>query len=109
MSMQEPGLDLHAWESEYESLEPDLEDDPTRALPELANLVERMLGERGYQLEEPVTAQGNDPEILAEYRAAREVADLADAAEQPDPGDVASAINGLRAIYEYLIAERAAP
>src|SRR5918998_1711158 len=34
-AMQEPGLDRHEWESELQALEPELEDDPLGALPEL--------------------------------------------------------------------------
>jgi hypothetical protein len=62
MSLPEPGLDRHAWESELESLREGLADAPTQALPDLADLVGRMLAERGYQ-------EGDDPEVLASYRA----------------------------------------
>src|ERR671935_40443 len=47
----EPGLDRHEWESELSALEPELETGPRDALPELADLVERMLLERGYDVE----------------------------------------------------------
>ena len=33
--MSEPGLDRHEWETEWEQLEPDLEDSPSEALNEL--------------------------------------------------------------------------
>ncbi len=45
--MYDPGLDLHEWESEYQSLEDDLRTDPSHALPELDGLVARMLEESG--------------------------------------------------------------
>ena len=45
----EPGVEQHAWESEYEAILPLIEDDPAEALPELASLVERMLVDRGYR------------------------------------------------------------
>jgi hypothetical protein len=106
--MQEPGLDRHEWETEMEALEEELRDDPADALPDLADLVERMLIARGYDLEEPVTVEGDDPDVVREYQAARETADLAEAGNA-DPGDIAQAINGLRAIYDYLIVERSAP
>ena len=48
MARPKPGLDRHEWESELATLEPQLEDDPASALPGLADLVERMLLERGY-------------------------------------------------------------
>jgi hypothetical protein len=109
MSTPEPGLDLHEWESEFASIEPDLEDDPGGALPELTNLIGRMLTARGFAVDDPVADDGEEPEILAQFRAAREVSRLVDAAADVDPGDLADAINGLLAIYDYLIAERAAP
>src|SRR5438876_7170212 len=92
MSMQEPGLDRHEWESEMASLKDDLRDEPARALPELADLVEQMLLERGYALDDPVTREGDDPEIVASYTAAREVVDRCELGEECDPGDVADAI-----------------
>jgi hypothetical protein len=50
--MREPGLDRHLWESEWQALEPLVRDDPDEALPELDRLLERMLLEEGYPLEE---------------------------------------------------------
>lgn len=106
----EPGLDRHEWESELASLEDDLRDDPRQALPQLADLVERMLGERGYDLEDPVTQEGDEREVVAEYLAAREVADRLELAEEHvDPGDVAQAVNGLRAVFDHLLAARETP
>jgi hypothetical protein len=108
MSAQEPGLDLHEWISRYESLEPDLRDDPAGALPELRRLVEEMLQERGYALSDPVAREGDDPEVFATFTSARELA-LRSEGDGIDPGDVAEAIEGFMAVYEHLIAERAAP
>ena len=107
--MYEPGLDRHEWETELEQLEPTLEDDPAGALPELAHLVERMLVSRGYDLDEPVTRAGAERDVVAEYLAARELADVVETGERPDPGDLGQAIQGLLAVFETLIAERAAP
>ena len=45
--------DRHAWESEYASLEEDLRTRPLEALPELLDLVERMLASAGYVEPEP--------------------------------------------------------
>jgi hypothetical protein len=108
MAMQEPGLDRHEWETELQSLEDDLRDDPESGLPQLADLVERMLVERGFTPEDPVASDGADPEILASYRAARETATLAERGDV-DPGDVGDAIEQLRAVFDYLVAERSAP
>jgi hypothetical protein len=105
----EPGLDRHEWESELASLDDDLRDSPAEALPELAELVGRMLEGRGYDLDDPVAREGDDREVVAQFQAAREVADRADVGEDVDPGDVADAINGLRDLFAYVVAERETP
>lgn len=108
--MLEPGLDRHEWESRWQSLEEDLEASPREALPALDELVGEMLQERGYALDDPVAREGDDREVLAEFLAARETTRLLDAgSDGVSPGDVASAVNGYRAVYEHLIAERSAP
>jgi hypothetical protein len=109
MSMREPGLDRHEWETEWEALQEDLRDEPEATLPMLADLIERMLDERGYDIDDPVAREGDEREVVAEYLAAREVADRAERGEGPDPGDIAQAVEGLRSIYQYLLEERAAP
>jgi hypothetical protein len=108
--MLEPGLDRHEWESEWQALEEQLADAPAETLPELDGLVARMLEARGFAIADPVASKGDDPEVVAEFRAARETTRLLD--ESPDdvsPGDVAAAVNGYRSVYEYLIAEHGAP
>jgi uncharacterized protein (UPF0297 family) len=107
----EPGLDRHEWEGEFQALEPELEDAPREALPELLGLVDRMLDERGYAPNDPVAGDGGDePEILAEYRAARETANAVErGGDDVGPGDVAAAVNGLRAVFDHLVSERQAP
>jgi hypothetical protein len=109
METPEPGLDRHEWESELASMEDDLRDSPVEALPELANLVGRMLEERGYDLDDPVVREGEDREVVVQYQAAREVADRVDRDEDVDPGDVGDSINGLRALFDYVVAERKGP
>ena len=106
----DPGLDWHEWETQMQALEPQLEDEPVEALPELADLVEHVLEARGYELDDPVVREGEDREVVSEFLAAREIADMVERAS-PDvgPGDVAAAINGLRSVWEYLAAERRAP
>ena len=71
--MSEPGLDRHAWETEWEQLEPLVVDSPAEALSELDDLVARMLVEAGYPLEteDPIDDEGIDPEVLASFQAAR--------------------------------------
>jgi hypothetical protein len=108
--MLEPGLDRHEWESRWQSLEEDLEDSPRDVLPELDELVAQMLEERGFAVDDPVAREGDDREVLAEFLAARETTRLLrDDPDAVSPGDVAAAVNGYRAVFEYLIEERSAP
>ena len=69
--MLEPGLDRHEWESEWQALEPEHGDAPADALPEVDDLVARMLEERGYALDDPVAREGEEREVVAEFLAAR--------------------------------------
>jgi hypothetical protein len=107
--VSEPGLDRHEWESEWQSLEPLVVDSPAEALPEVHELVERMLVERGYLTESRRAAENADPELLAEYVAGADVVRRLEAGEAVDPGDLASAVSGYRSLYEYLLSERSAP
>jgi hypothetical protein len=108
-SVQEPGLDRHEWESEWASLEESVRDDPAGALPYLDDLVTRMLTARGYEVDDPVAREGDDREVVAELLAARDITRLAEGGEEPDPGDVAAAVEGYRSLFEYLTEERSAP
>jgi iron uptake system EfeUOB component EfeO/EfeM len=105
--MRDPGLERHEWESEWESLEEGLRDDPAAALPEVDALVRRMLEESGYDLTDPVELEGDEREIVAEYLAAQETTVESERGAEVAPGDVAAAINGYRAVYEHLVATRA--
>jgi hypothetical protein len=103
--MVEPGLDRHQWQTEWEQLEPLVVDSPAEALPELDDLVYRMLTEAGYPVDtaDPVDDEGVDPEVLASFRAAREVTRIVDRGEDYDPGDVGQAVGLYREIYEHVI------
>jgi hypothetical protein len=103
--MVEPGLDRHEWETEWEQLEPLVVDSPVEALPELDDLVQRMLVESGYPVETPdaVDDEGIDPEVIGSYRAAHEIRMLVDRGEDFDPGDVGQAIGLYREIYQHLL------
>ena len=100
--MRDPGLDRHLWESEWEALEPLVRDDPGEALPELDRLLERMLLEEGYPLEEGeferAAQEGMDPDVLASFHAARDVARRADEGLEVDP---AEAVDDETAIRRY--------
>jgi hypothetical protein len=106
--MVEPGLDLHDWETRWEQFLEDAEDSPAEALSEMDRLLEEMLTARGYQLNEPVTASGEEPEVVKQFIAAREITRLADAGDV-DPGDVADAIEGYRSLFELITGEFAEP
>lgn len=99
----EPGLDRHEWETEFAQLEPELHEAPLEALPELAALVERMLVERGYELE-PETR--DETGLVPEFLAARAIAEQG---HEADPGDVADAVQKLRSVYDFVASERRAP
>ena len=109
MAMGEPGLDRHEWETAYDALEPELAAAPSEALPELADLVERILEARGFQLHEPTTADGNERDVVFEYLAARAVSDRVERGEDVDPGDIGAAVIGLQGVYSSLVVERSTP
>ena len=103
--MVEPGLDRHFWDSEWSGLESLVVDSPVEALPELDDLVHRMLAESGYPVDtqDPVDDEGIDPEVLGSFRAAHEIRMIVDRGEDFDPGDVGQAIGLYREIYEHLL------
>jgi len=101
--MLEPGIDRHEWEGEWEVLEQSLEDDPAATLPDLDELIARMLVARGYDVDDPVAREGEEREVVAEFAAARDVADAVQRAEDVDPGDVADAVNAYRELYAFLL------
>jgi hypothetical protein len=105
----EPDPDVHDWESEWQQLEPLVRDSPAETLPELHDLIVRMLQERGMLDGDLVATEGADPELLAEYVAGTVVVRRLEAGETVDPGDIASVIGGYRSLYEFLTTERADP
>jgi hypothetical protein len=107
--MLEPGLDRHEWESQWQQFEEDLESSPAETLPEVDRLIHQMLEARGYAIDDPVASEGDDRDIVAEFLAAHEITELINSDEDADPGDVAAAVEGYRALYEYLIEERSSP
>lgn len=92
-----------------QALEDQLGENPAEALPELDALVGRMLEETGYDLADPVTRDGDEREVVAEFVAAREITTLEERGNEViGPGDVAAAINGYRAVFDYLVSNRSA-
>jgi hypothetical protein len=107
--MAEPGLDLREWQTQWEELEPLVEESPLEALSELDRLVAEILEARGFAPDDPVTAEGDEPEILVNFRSAREITRLWESGADMSPGDVAQAIEDYRNVYEAVIEQRAAP
>jgi hypothetical protein len=106
--MTEPGLDLHEWATRWSELEEAAAEDAAGSLPEMNRLLEEILAERGIQIDEPVTEEGEDPDLVRQFLAAREITRLAEAGDV-DPGDVGAAIEGYRALYEHFSTEHPAP
>jgi hypothetical protein len=109
MSTPEPGLDRHEWEPELESLREGLEDAPAQALPDLADLVGRMLEERGYDLADPASIGGDEREVVDSYRAARDTAARCEAGVETGAGDIGAAVENLLAVGDFLQTERQTP
>jgi hypothetical protein len=102
MSQNEPGLDLHEWETRWAELDEQLAEDPAGALPDACDLVERVLAESGID-----STSGESDELTAGYAAARETSDRIERGEDVGPGDVGAAIENLRGIYDTIRATRA--
>jgi hypothetical protein len=98
----EPGLDRHEWSTEFAQIEEDMRDDPFDALPALTELVERMLVQRGYELQPELDEGG----IIHEFADAKAVSAQG---QEADPGDVAMALEKLVSIYQFVDEERRAP
>jgi hypothetical protein len=102
--VRDPGIDRHDFASEWESVWPDVETDPREALPELEDILRRMLERHGYVLDEDdPAAQGDEIEILAPYESIREVASVIRDGDDVDADDLAQAIADAAEIYEALI------
>jgi hypothetical protein len=103
--MLDPGLDRHDWESQWASLEDDIRESPREVLPELERLLAQMLEEA--ELDPSAPPHDDEPEVLAEFRAGRELREQAES-DAGSAGDVAAAIESFRLVYETLIDERRA-
>jgi hypothetical protein len=105
----EPGLNRHDWEMEWQGLEPLVVDAPAEALPEVDRLIERMLVESGYPTTEEEAPDSAEPELVAEFLEARRIANLVEAGEAVDPGDIGAAITAYRSLYELLLGQHRSP
>jgi hypothetical protein len=102
-NQDEPGLDRHAWASEWESLQEDLEDRPGETLPALVDIVADMLRGEGYAIDDPVASEGEEREVLDDFREARRIARIVSEGGDVDPGDIGAAVEGITAVYDTLI------
>jgi hypothetical protein len=101
--MQEPGVDEHIWESEWEQLSPFLEESPVEAIPEVHRLITEMMEARGFEVDETEGEDLKEPEITRAYIAAREVRDEIESPGSFDLGDVPIAVEAYRDLYRELI------
>jgi hypothetical protein len=102
-AVREPRVDRHEWESEWQALAPLVVDAPQEALPELDQLVERMMLECGYPVEERHAHEASEPEVVAEFLEARRITNLAETGADVAPSDIGAAVTGYRNLYEYLL------
>ena len=107
--MSEPGLDLHVLETRWQSLAEELRNAPEEGLPEAVDVMEEMLAAGGYDLADVVARAGEERDVVAEYRAVREVADRVEGGEDVPPGDVGAAIAGLFALHEHIAGDVVEP
>jgi hypothetical protein len=106
--MTEPGLDLHEWESQWAQLQEDAADAPDEALPELVRLIEQMLTDRGYDLENPVVVEDESRDLVSDFFAARDISRAAESSKL-EAEDVQTALDDLTEIHDYLVEQRSAP
>ena len=98
MSMNEPGIDLHLWETRWAGIEEALAEDAAGALVEACDEIEELLAVHtgGTELE------STSDDLVAALEASRETADRVERGEVVDPGDIGAAIENLRMIRNAL-------
>lgn len=99
-----PGIDRADFSGEWESVWQDVDTDPAESLPDLEDIVRRLLEAHGYILDsEDPAARGEEVEVLAPYWSAQATADLVRDGEDVDAADVEQAIADLRELYDSMI------
>ena len=98
--MQEPGLDLHEWQTRWEQLQEVAEESPADAVSEMDRLLEEMLREGGF-----LDADGEAAKLFTSAREAARAYEAGNASA----GDLAHAINCYRELYELLTTEELEP
>ena len=100
MSEAAPGADRHLWQTELEGLEEPLRSEPAEALPELLDLVERMLRAAGWG-EAP--GQPAAPDVEAGVERARELVARRDAGGEVRADDAQQAAAELRELARLVL------
>lgn len=95
------GGDRHGWQTEYEALAGELRTDPADALPELLDLVERMLRAAGYA--DGVPGAPGEPEVRVVLDRAREVVERRETGAAVRDDDAFQAAGELRSLYQRLL------
>ena len=98
--MEEPGLDLHEWQTRWEQLLEVAEESPADAVTEMGRLLEEMMDETHAS-----EADGEAAKLLTAARDASRVYE----AGGGSAGDLAHAINCYRELYELLTTEELDP
>jgi len=106
--MTDPGLDLHEWETRWSDLQDQAADAPDEALPEIVRLVEEMLTDRGFDLENPVVVEDESRDIVSDFLAARDIASAAETTAL-EAEDIQTALDDLAEIHDYLVEDRPGP
>ena len=101
MSEATQGGDRHLWETEYEALADDLRTEPLEALPELLDLVERMLAAAGYEKTLAEAAPERDVDVA--LGRAREAVRRSERGEAVGNDDAFQAAAELREVYKALL------
>jgi hypothetical protein len=101
--MQEPGLDKHEWETEWQDLQERLAGDPAQALSEVDGLIARMFRARGLPLEERDGETETEPETIREFLEARRITRLVEDGTAVDPGDIGLAATAYRELYGLML------
>jgi|SRR3954447_2679813 hypothetical protein len=98
--MEEPGLDLHEWQTRWEQLLEVAEESPADAVSEMGRLLEEMMQESGVD-----ETQDEAGKLLTAARDAGRAYEAGDASA----GELAHAINCYRELYELLTTEELDP
>jgi len=102
--LRDPGIDRHDYASEWESVWDEVATDPRESLPELEDILRRLLVRHGYILDDDdPAAQGGEVEMLVPYAAIRDTAAAIREGDDVDGADLAQAIADAREIFEALV------